>query len=142
MMRPRREGIEPGAHGERAAVPVDQRQIDGDAARMRRSAPGIGEKLRVRRMRPERPLRLAGAHRVEDPKSEPDLARQHQRPVECRPGIAMEKASRRPVDRPAGEIAVGGIGEIDIDIAAVAGNFNEIHGSGSGNARGWLTVSV
>ena len=142
MVRQRREGVELGAHGERPAVPVDERQIDGDAARMWRSAPGVGEKLRIRRMRPKRPLRLARAHRIEDPETEPEPARQHQRPVQRRPGIAMEKASRRPINRSAGEIVFRGISEIDIDFAAIAGNFNEIHGSGSGIARGWLTAPL
>ena len=59
---------------------------------------------------------------------------QRHRAIERRPGVSVEQASRRPIDRPAGEVALGGIGEIDVDIGVRAGNFNEIHGGGSGFA--------
>ena len=48
VVRQRGEGIEFGAHDKRLSVSIDERQIDGDAARMGRAAPRVGEELRIR----------------------------------------------------------------------------------------------
>ena len=134
MVRQRGKGIEFRAHVERPAVPVHERQINGNAAGMGRSAPRVSQKLGVRGMRPQCPLRFARTQGIEDPKAKTEHPRQLYRAIECRQGIAMKQTSRRSIDRFASEITLGRIGKIDIDISARAGNFNEIHGCGSGFA--------
>ena len=134
VVRQRGKGVERRTHGKCLAVPVHERQVDCNAAGMGRSAPRVGKKFGVRRMCPQHPLRFARSERIEDPKAQTKHPRQDHRAIKRRQAITVEQASRRPVNWFAGEIAVGRIGEIDIDIGARAGNFNEIHGCGSGFA--------
>ena len=134
MVRQRGKSVEFRTHGKRQAVLVHERQIDGNATGMGRTTPRIGQELGVRRMIPQDPLSFTRSQCIKYSKPQTEFRRQHNRSIERLQAIAMEQASRRPVDRFAREIAVGRIGEIDIDIGAGAGNFNEIHGWGSGFA--------
>ena len=65
-MRQRRKSIELRAHVEDVAAGIDERQIDRGAARMRRAAPRIGEKIWIGRVIPQRPLRFAGTESIEN----------------------------------------------------------------------------
>jgi hypothetical protein len=70
VMGQRRKRIERGAHIQVVSSLVDQCQVDGNAARMRRCAPGVGKEFRVRGMRPQRPLRFGRPQCVEYPESQ------------------------------------------------------------------------
>jgi len=127
-MRQRCKGVEPGAHVKRGTVLSQQCQIDRDAARMGRSAFRVGEKIRIRRMIPQRPLSLGRAKRIEDQKPESDIRGTVTRPGERLRRVGVEIAYRSRVNRRAGEIFMRRIGKPDIDFEFRPVYFFKHHG--------------
>ncbi len=97
-MRQRREGVERRAHVE-LALAVQQGEVDGNAARMRRATARIGQEFRIGPGIPQRPLRLDGAQGIEDAQPEPERPGERDRCGKLVGGFAMQPAFGIPVDR-------------------------------------------
>ena len=97
-MRQRGEGVERRAHVE-LAIAVQQGEVDGNAARMRRATARIGQELGVRPGLPQRPLRLDRPQGVEDAQPKPERPGKGDRRGELVGGFTMQPAFGIPVDR-------------------------------------------
>ena len=126
-MGQRREGIERRSHRERSALAVKQRQIDGDAARVRRPLARVGHEFRVGRMLPQDLLGLGRAKAVEDADPEPDATRETHRPAERLGCGAVEIAGRSRIHRTPGEVPGGRIGDVERDAELFGGDLYKGH---------------
>ena len=99
-MRQRREGVERRPHVEFVALRVEQVEIDRHAARVRRTATGIGDDFRVGIDGPERPLRFHRPQGVEDAQSQAERPGERDGGGELVGGFAMQPAFGISVDRP------------------------------------------
>src|SRR5260221_5860656 len=100
MTRERREGVETRPHVEGGAITLDERQIDGDAARMRRAPPRIGQELGVGTGVPQHPLRFGRPESIEDPQAQAERACKVDGAAQPPLGVAVETAGGAAIDRP------------------------------------------
>jgi hypothetical protein len=108
--------VETGAHVEFVAVSIDQGEIDGRAATVIRAAIERRDKGRIGQEVPEHLLRLRRAIGIENLERHAEALRDFR-------GFSQggfcgfeQEAVRGLVDRLAGEIAIGRVDEIDLDV--------------------------
>ena len=118
-----REVVERRAHVEFAALGVEQGEVDGGAAAVRRAAPRVGDELRVRRVVPQHPLRLGGAEGVEDLEPEPLRGGEVAGAFELGKRFRVQITCGALVHRRSGEIVGGGVGKVENDAVGFGRDF-------------------
>ena len=127
MVGQRRERVESGSHGKLGARVIDECQIDGRPARMGRTAPGIGKKLRVRRVSPHQPLRFRWSKRVKDLEAVAERPRECDGPLQSVGRFRQQIAGGAPIDRLAGEIVSRGIADVEHNVMAFRADLDQFH---------------
>ena len=122
------EAIERRAHGERPVrCGINQRQVNGDAARMGRSLSRIGKENRVGGMFPQFPLGLRRAEGIEDAKSPALPGSKADGANKQRLGIGVQLASGPGINGLASEVVRRRIGDRQFNIMGFGCDFDQRH---------------
>jgi len=127
MVGQRGEGVKAGPQIEgRPGSGIQQIEIEGHPARMGRSLARVGEEFGVGTGGPQAPLRLGRTEGIAQPQPQPERPGQSNRPFQRGDRIAMQPGSGpRAIDRAAGEIIGGGIGQSQLDREGRGGDGNQ-----------------
>jgi hypothetical protein len=123
----RRDRVEAGAHVQPLSVGRRQREIDGDAAPVRRPAARIGDEVGVRQMIPQRPLRGRRPVGVEDVELEAERRGELRRPQQAFGRLAMQETIRPSVDRLSRQIIRRRVTQIDKHVERGRRDFHQRH---------------
>lgn len=119
--------VESGAHLKLDAMSINEGEVDGHAAGMRRALARIGEEPRLRKLRPQQPLRFARTERIEDFQAIAERGGKLDGFCETVGGIAMKVASRMPIYGCSSDIIGRSVGKSDNNIVSRRGNFDQVH---------------